>query len=115
MTRRIGREELRAALAGEAPPALVEALPATHYEDGHLPGAINIDHGDVERLAPELLRDRSAPIVTYCAGLTCQNSEIAAAKLAAMGYEDVRAYAGGKADWIEAGLPLERGLAPAVR
>jgi rhodanese-related sulfurtransferase len=115
VTRRIGREELEAALAGDAPPTLVEALPAAYYEEGHLPGAINIDHGDVERLAPELLPDRSAPIVTYCAGVTCPNSAIAAAKLAAMGYEDVRAYAEGKADWIAAGLPVEGGLAPAAR
>jgi rhodanese-related sulfurtransferase len=45
--------------------------------------------------------------VTYCASLTCRNSEIAANKLIALGYTNVRDYAEGKADWIEAGLPVE--------
>jgi len=109
MTRRIGRDELRAAIAGGEPPTIVEALPAPYYDEAHIPGAINIDHGDVERLAPQLLPDRSAPIVTYCASATCQNSGIAAERLVALGYADVRVYAEGKQDWLEAGLPIERG------
>jgi rhodanese-related sulfurtransferase len=112
MTPRITREELRAAIEGGHPPAIVEALPAPYYEEAHIPGAINIDHGAIERLAPRLLPDRSAPVVTYCASVTCQNSGIAAEKLAALGYSDVRVYAEGKQDWLEAALPLERGAAP---
>jgi rhodanese-related sulfurtransferase len=30
-------------------------------------------------------------------------------ELAAMGYENASDYEGGKQDWIEAGLPVERG------
>jgi 3-mercaptopyruvate sulfurtransferase SseA len=33
----------------------------------------------------------------------------AARALAAMGYSNVRAYEGGKQEWQEAGLPLEKG------
>jgi rhodanese-related sulfurtransferase len=28
-----------------------------------------------------------------------------------MGYENVREYDGGKKDWMDAGLPIERGVA----
>jgi rhodanese-related sulfurtransferase len=44
----------------------------------------------------------------YCANLECANSDLAAERLLALGYHDVRVYAGGKADWVAAGLPLER-------
>ncbi len=67
------------------------------------------------RLAPELLPDRDATIVTYCSNTACQNSEIALRQLESLGYTNVRKYAEGKQDWIEAGLPVERGAAVAAR
>jgi rhodanese-related sulfurtransferase len=51
---------------------------------------------------------RTAEIVVYCASATCQNSHIAARVLGQLGYANVRVYAGGKEDWSEAGLALER-------
>jgi len=108
MTNTITRAELRAAIeSGDV--TVVEALPAQYYEDSHLPGAINIPHTEVRALAPELLPDKDAPIVTYCANLACPNSELAAIVLAKLGYTNVRQYAEGKQDWQEAGLPLEHG------
>jgi rhodanese-related sulfurtransferase len=55
-----------------------------------------------------VLPDRNAEIVVYCASATCQNSHIAARLLEQRGYTDVSVYAGGKQDWSEAGLALER-------
>jgi rhodanese-related sulfurtransferase len=100
-------DELRDSLAGPTPPILVEALPPQYYADQHLPGAINIPHDQVDELAADLLPDRDAPIVVYCASGPCQNSGIAARRLAQLGYTDVRDYHEGKAEWIAAGLPLE--------
>ena len=42
----------------------------------------------------------------YCAGATCHSSEGVARELKEMGYSKVRRYAGGKQDWIDAGLPI---------
>ena len=86
---------------------VVETLGPQYFESGHLPGAINIPHTEVARLAGELLPDKDAPIVTYCSNTACQNSQIAMAQLRSMGYTNVRKYAEGKQDWTEAGLPLE--------
>ena len=44
--------------------------------------------------------------MTYCSNTACQNSRIAAEKLAKLGYTDVRRYEEGKQDWEEAGLEL---------
>jgi rhodanese-related sulfurtransferase len=92
---------------------LVEALGPQYYGDAHLPGAINIPHDRVEELAPELLPDKSARIVVYCASGPCQNSEIATLKLGKLGYTNVADYHEGKAEWLEAGLPVERGAVAA--
>ena len=109
----ISRDELRQAIQDGAV-TVVEALPPMYFEDAHLPGAVNLPHDRVRELAPTLLPDRDAPIVAYCANLPCQNSGIATRELIAMGYRDVREYAEGKQDWLEAGLPVERGARAAA-
>jgi rhodanese-related sulfurtransferase len=40
---------------------------------------------------------------------------VISARLAALGYENVRDYHEGKQDWMEAGLPTETGVAKASR
>lgn len=107
MTNEISRNELHLELTGRTAPTLVEALGAAFFDDAHLPGAINIPPDQVDRLAPKLLPDVEASIVVYCSG-TCQNSEIVAQRLDELGYASVRIYLGGKEDWVEHGLPVER-------
>lgn len=107
MPTRITREVLHDRLAGPCPPVLVEALGAGFYDDAHLPGAVNIPPGHVDRLAPQLLADRGAPIVVYCTG-ACSSSDAVARRLKELGYRAVSVYAGGKQDWVEHGLPVER-------
>lgn len=107
----ITRDELKAKLDRGDEFTLVEALPARYYEDTHLPGAINIPHDAIDALAPTLLPDKAAEIVVYCASAPCRNSGIAAQRLTELGYANVRDYHEGKADWTEAGLPVETGSA----
>lgn len=109
MTRTISREDLNARIAAGRPVVLVEALPENYYLKEHLPGAINMPHDRTRELAPRVIPDKGAEIVTYCASATCQNSHIAAETLSAMGYTNVSVYVGGKQDWLAAGLPVEKG------
>jgi rhodanese-related sulfurtransferase len=104
----ITRDELAAAIeAGGV--TVVETLGPMYYDSGHLPGAINIPHTEVDALADALLPDKDAAIVTYCSNTACRNSAIVQAQLLAREYTDVRKYAEGKDDWSAAGLPLEAG------
>jgi rhodanese-related sulfurtransferase len=103
----VGLEELRAALASSQPPLLAEILPPQYFEQGHLPGAINLPLEGFAAAATGALGERDAPIVVYCASDTCQNSDMAARKLQALGYSHVRVFRGGKAAWKAAELPLE--------
>ena len=113
MTRKITRDEIVAALERGEHLTFVETLRAEHFEQGHLPGAVHLHFEEVEARAAEVLPDRDAAIVTYCSNAACQNSRIAAEKLARLGYTDVRRYEEGKQDWEEAGLELEAG-APTI-
>jgi rhodanese-related sulfurtransferase len=104
----ISRDELRDAIA-RGSVVVVETLGPMYYESGHLPGAINIPHTEVDALAHALLPDKDAAIVTYCSNEACRNSSAVQAELLARGYSDVRKYVEGKDDWNAAGLPLEVG------
>lgn len=114
MIKPIDRDTLARKLAGTNPPVLAEALPEQYFRDWHLPGARHLPHDDVARLAAAVLPDKSAEIVVYCASRSCRNSHIAAAKLVQLGYANVAVYAGGKQEWSEAGLAVERGDAVAA-
>lgn len=103
----IKRDEIKDKLDHRQPLVIVEALPAKHFEQAHLPGALNIPHDAVDASAARLLPDRDAEIVVYCANAACKNSAIAAQRLEELGYRNVREYHDGKADWIEAGFPVE--------
>ena len=102
----IDRDGVRAVVdAGTA--AVVEALPASYFEDAHLPGARNLPHDSDEATIAAVLPDRDATVVVYCSNLACQNSTILSRRLAQLGYTDVRDYEAGKEDWVTAGLPVE--------
>jgi len=102
----ISRSEIKEKLDKGENIILLEALPPRYYEDMHLPGAINVPHTEIDALAPALLPNKSAEIITYCANLPCPNSEIAAKRLMELGYTNVKEYREGKQDWFEAGYPV---------
>jgi rhodanese-related sulfurtransferase len=111
MTTTISRTDLQQLIAQGHPLTLVDALPASYYDQQHLPGAINLVEADAANLAATLLPHRGQTVVTYCSNEACQNSKAVARRLEALGYTDVRTYPGGIQDWVEAGLPTETAVA----
>jgi rhodanese-related sulfurtransferase len=106
---RITREDLHLRITSGEPTVLIEALGAAYYADAHLPGAVNIPPGQVDRLALALLPTRDGPVVVYCTG-SCSSADDVARRLEELGYSDVAVYQGGKEDWVEHGLPVERSV-----
>ncbi len=103
----ISRAALSEAMWSRSPPVVVEALDRKYYDSGHLPTARMLPPADIDKVA-SIVADKEQSIVVYCASATCQNSHHTAADLEKRGYRNVAVYAGGKADWVEAGLRLER-------
>jgi rhodanese-related sulfurtransferase len=84
----------------------LEVLPASDFEEEHLPGAVNIPLPRLdERTAADLPRDR--PIVVYCYDAACDLSARGAAVLLELGFDEVYDYTGSKVEWLAHGLPVE--------
>lgn len=66
----ITREELQKKLERGDKFTLVETLPLENYRHTHLPTAINLPPDKIAETAGEILPDKSAEIVVYCANPT---------------------------------------------
>ena len=65
----ISTGDLKAKLDRKDPIKVVETLAAERYREAHLPGALNIPPERIKELAPQLLPNKNAEIVTYCTSL----------------------------------------------
>jgi rhodanese-related sulfurtransferase len=66
------------------------------YDEGHIPGAIQISHEEIEARAEEVLTDKDQLILVYCR--SGRRSKIAAEALAELGYTNIKEF-GGIIDW----------------
>lgn len=94
---------------------VVDAQGPGWYEREHLPGSVRSDVEDIDDLVARLGSDRSREIAVYCWSETCTASAYVSEALVRGGYTNVRRYAEGKRDWLEAGLATESGDERATR
>jgi rhodanese-related sulfurtransferase len=66
----ISRDELKQKIDRKDNFYLVEALAPESFRHSHLPGAINVPYDKVREVAPQLLPDKNAEIITYCGSAT---------------------------------------------
>lgn len=85
---------------------LLDVREDSEWSRGHIPGAVHIGRGVLERDAETVLPDPSAPIVLYCGGGF--RSVLAAESLGRMGYTDVESMDGGYREWTDVGAPVDR-------
>jgi rhodanese-related sulfurtransferase len=104
----ISRDELWHGIERGDDLVIVDALAPMSFAHSHIPGAINLPPEWVDERGPRRIPDASAAIVVYCASATCDSSVEVGNRLVELGYRNVRHYVGGKKDWVDAGLPLER-------
>lgn len=83
---------------------VLDVRPSEEFAVGHLPGAINIPMGELEKKLSELPTDQE--IVAYCRGPYCMLSFEAVSKLREKGYQ-VRRLENGYPEWKREGLPIE--------
>lgn len=102
--REIHPPEVRAKLEAEANFTLVDVREDGEWAAGHLPGAIHLGRGVIERDAHKLLPDPDAEIVLYCGGGS--RSALAADTLQQMGYKRVLSMAEGFGGWRNAGYEI---------
>ena len=85
---------------------IVDVREESEFARDHVPGAIHLGKGVLERDAEQQLPDLGTEIILYCGGGF--RSALAADNLQKMGYTNVVSMDGGIRDWRNRGYPLTR-------
>ncbi len=85
---------------------LIDVREESEFAKDHLPGAIHLGKGIIERDIEARVPDLSTPMVLYCGGGF--RSAIAADNLQKMGYINVLSMDGGVRGWREKKFPMTR-------
>src|SRR5208283_1783470 len=85
---------------------LVDVREESEFAKDHLPGAIHLGKGVIERDIEERVPDLNREMILYCGG--GYRSALAADNLQKMGYTNVISMDGGIREWREKGYPLTR-------
>lgn len=85
---------------------LVDVREDDEWARGHLPGAVHLGKGIIERDIEEAFPDKDAALILYCGGGF--RSALAADNLQKMGYTNVISMDGGWRGWTTAGYPIEK-------
>ena len=83
---------------------LVDTREDNEWARGHVPGAVHLGKGVIERDIEKAIPDKDAKIVLYCGG--GYRSALAADSLQKMGYRNVISMDGGWRGWTESGYPV---------
>ena len=97
-------EEVKTRLDRGEKLCLVDVREESEWAKDHLPGAIHLGKGVIERDIEAHLPDTGAEIILYCGGGF--RSALAADNLQRMGYTQVVSMDGGIRIWREKGYPL---------
>jgi rhodanese-related sulfurtransferase len=82
---------------------LVDVREESEWARGHIPNAIHLGKGIIERDIEKAIPEKGATVVLYCGGGF--RSALAADNLQKMGYNNVISMDGGWRDWTQAGFP----------
>ena len=85
---------------------IVDVREDNEWAKGHLPGAIHLGRGIIERDIEQRVPDTNAKLILYCGGGF--RSALVADNLQKMGYHNVESMDGGWKGWLEAGLEIAR-------
>lgn len=83
---------------------LLDVREADEYENGHIPGAVNIPLSELQNRLSEV--DREKPIVVVCA--RGGRSAMAIEFMTANDFDGLYNLSDGTMGWVEQGLPTER-------
>lgn len=98
-------EQIEPRLTGGQSFHLIDVREESEWAKGHLPHALHLGKGIIERDIEKTIPDVGAEIVLYCGG--GYRSALAADNLQKMGYTNVKSLAGGFRHWTEAGYRVE--------
>lgn len=85
---------------------LVDVREESEWARGHLPQAVHLSKGIIERDIEERVPNTNTKLILYCGGGF--RSALVADNLRKMGYTNVESMDGGWKGWLESGLPIAK-------
>jgi rhodanese-related sulfurtransferase len=79
--------------------ALVDSRPPPRFQQGTIPGAINVPYPSWDKVVNRLPADKNALVVFFCQGVTCQMSPLSQRKAIGLGYKNTKVYHEGVPEW----------------
>ena len=92
----ITAQEAKTIMDTEQGYVILDTRTREEYDQGHIPGAIQISHDEIMEKAEEMLTDKDQLILVYCR--SGRRSKIAAEALVELGYTNIKEF-GGIIDW----------------
>lgn len=103
----VAQEQLQSRLAAKDPQVVVlDVRTPEEFAAGHVPGAINVPHDQVEARIAELRGARDRDLVVYCR--SGKRAGVALETLGRLGFTRLAHLEGDWLAWESAGLPAER-------
>ena len=96
MYEQITAEEAKKIMDSGEEHIILDTREQDEFDEGHIPGAIQIPYTEIENEAEEMLPDKDKLILVYCR--SGRRSKIAAESLAKLGYTNIKEF-GGIIDW----------------
>jgi rhodanese-related sulfurtransferase len=78
---------------------LVDSRPLPRFQQGTIPGSVNIPYPNWDKVVNRLPADKSATVVFFCQGVTCQMSPLSQRKAIGLGYKNTKVYHEGVPEW----------------
>ena len=85
---------------------VVDVREESEWANGHLPGAVHLGKGIIERDIEVRVPETSTKLILYCGGGF--RSALSADNLQKMGYTNVESMDGGWKGWVAAGYPTQK-------
>jgi rhodanese-related sulfurtransferase len=101
--RETNAQEVKKRLDDKETFTLIDVREESEWAKGHLPGAVHMCKGIIERDIENTVPHKATPIVLYCGG--GYRSALVADNLQKMGYNTVISMDGGWRAWTDAGFP----------
>lgn len=88
----ITAQEAKTIMDTEQGYVILDTRTREEYDQGHIPGAVQISHDEITEKAEELLTDKDQLILVYCR--SGRRSKLASEALVKLGYTNIREFGG---------------------
>jgi len=85
---------------------VIDVCEPDEFAQGHVVGSKNVPLGQLEAQLPQLVKNKSLPVIMVCQ--VGGRASRAAAQAQKLGFERAQALSGGLKSWREANLPVEK-------